>query len=207
MSPFFKGVLLTVGVFVLIGLIGLVGFMSTGFSARPEPGTLETFAALTVRNMAIGRAARNLTNPIERAPDVIASGRAHFADHCASCHGNDGSGKTDMGQGLYPKVPDMRLARTQNLTDAQLFYIIEQGVRMTGMPAWGTGEPEGEVASWHLVHFIRHLPEISDPELEEMASLNPAPPSEILQRLEEERFLRGETDDRPAPPPPSGHRH
>ena len=72
--------------------------------------------------------------------EAIAEGRAHFADHCASCHANDGSGDTEMGRGLYPRAPDMRLAATQNLEDHELFYIIENGIRLTGMPAWGTGK-------------------------------------------------------------------
>lgn len=133
---------------------------NTGVSARAEPGGIETFLAGNVRNLAIGRRARALQNPIERSSDIIAAGRAHFADHCASCHANDGRGDTAMGQGLFPKPPDMRLARTQDLTDGELFYIIENGIRFTGMPGWGTGEESGESASWHLVHFIRHLPDL-----------------------------------------------
>ena len=137
MRPVLKAFLLFVGLAGLVGAAGGCYMISTGFSARPEPGRLETFAALTIRNIAIGRQARGLTNPVERSPEIIAGGRAHFADHCATCHANDGSGNTTIGKGLYPKVPDMRLARTQDLSDAQLFYIIENGVRMTGMRAGG----------------------------------------------------------------------
>ncbi len=208
MRPVLKAFLLFLGLAGLAGAAGGCYMISTGFSARPEPGRLETFAALTIRNIAIGRQARGLTNPVERTPEIIAGGRAHFADHCATCHANDGSGNTTIGKGLYPKVPDMRLARTQDLSDAQLFYIIENGVRMTGMPAWGTGQASGESASWHLVHFIRHLPELSEPELEEMAALNPVSPDEMRQRMDADRFL--ESDDAPAAPPAtpaSPHKH
>lgn len=111
-----------------------------------------------------------------------------------------------MGRGLYPKVPDMRLARTQDLSDGALFYIMENGIRFTGMPAWGSGDASGEMASWHLVHFIRHLPELSEPELAEMESLNPVPPDEIRQRMVEEQFLEG-TGEPPPTPPPSPHKH
>jgi hypothetical protein len=86
----------------------------------------------------------------------------------------------------------MRQAATQSLTDGELFYIIENGVRLTGMPAWSTGTPEGEEASWHLVHFIRRLPKLTAEEIEEMEALNPRPPAEIRQDLEAERFLRGD---------------
>jgi mono/diheme cytochrome c family protein len=123
---------------------------------------------------------------------VVDAGRAHFADHCASCHANDGSGDTEMGRNLFPKAPDMRLPATQSLTDGELFWIIEHGVRFTGMPGWSTGTKEGEVASWHLVHFIRHLPDITAAELEHMAERNPRSPEEVRQDIEAERFLRGE---------------
>ena len=100
---------------------------------------------------------------------------AHFADHCAFCHANDGSGSSEIGRGLYPKPPDMRAAATQGLTDGELFYIIENGVRFTGMPAFGTGKEDaaGEKLAWQLVLFIRHLPRITDEEISRMKQLNP----------------------------------
>jgi mono/diheme cytochrome c family protein len=159
-----------------------------------------------VRGAVIARHARQIQNPMERAPEIVAAGRAHFADHCATCHANDGSGDTSFGRGMFPRPPDLRLAQTQDLSDGELFYIIEHGMRFTGMPAFGADDGSTAEGSWHLVHFIRHLPDLSEAELEEMASLNPAPPAEILQRIDEERFLRGETSERPAPPSPS-HRH
>ncbi len=192
MRPVLKAFLLFVGVALLVGTAGLLYFVNSGVSAKEQPGRIETFLAGRVRNMAIARRARALTNPVEYSGEVIAEGRAHFADHCAPCHANDGSGDTEMGRGMWPKVPDMRLPKTQNLTDGELFWIIENGVRFTGMPAWNHGANEGETASWHLVHFIRRLPKLTFEELEEMQSLNPRSPAEVRQELEEERFLRGE---------------
>lgn len=139
--------------------------------------------------MAIPSSARALQNPIPASSDVIAEGMAHYADHCASCHANDGSGKTEMGQGLFPKAPDMRLAPTQELSDGELFYVIEHGIRFTGMPGWGTGTAAGEQSSWRLVHFMRHLPKLTVEELEAMKDRNPRSPQEIRLEIEEERFL------------------
>jgi mono/diheme cytochrome c family protein len=135
---------------------------------------------------------------------VIAAARDHFADHCAVCHANNGSGDTEMGRGLYPKAPDMRLPATQNLSDAELFYIIENGVRMTGMPGWSTGTKAGETASWHLVHFIRHLPRLTGDGIQQMERLNPKSPDEVRQEIEEERFLQGGDV---TPPQPPTHEH
>ena len=190
------GVLLVIGA-VIAGLLGGIYFVTAGVSARPQPGRGETILARTVRDMAIGWHAVHEPNPVPASDESIALGRAHFADHCASCHANDGSGNTEMGRGLYPKAPDMRLDATQKLVDHQLFYIIENGIRLTGMPAWGTGTKAGELASWHLVNFIRHLPKITPEEVAQMEALNPKPPAEIRQEIEAEQFLSG-ADPSPA---------
>jgi len=206
MKPVLKAFLLFVASAVVIGAVGVWYFVSSGVSAKEQPGAVEEFLATRVRNMAIARRAKSLTNPVEYSGAVIAEGRAHFADHCAVCHGNDGSGNTDMGRGMWPKVPDMRLAKTQNLTDGELFWIIENGVRFTGVPGWGTGTKESETASWHLVHFVRRLPGLTPEDIEEMETLNPKPPAEIRQRIAEEEFLRGGTDQ-PPPKPAAPHKH
>jgi len=184
--------------YVLLGLVTAAVFLSaagfaylksTGLSTRVEPGRIEALVARSARSMAIPSSARVLPNPIPLSADVITEGMAHYADHCATCHANDGSGKTEMGQGLYPRAPDMRLPATQNLTDGELFYVIEHGIRFTGMPGWGTGTATGELASWQLVHFMRHLPNLTPAELDAMKDRNPRSPQEIRLELEEERFL------------------
>jgi mono/diheme cytochrome c family protein len=174
-----------------IGVLAGAYIVTTGVSARPEPGALEALTARTIRGIAIRTRVQALTNPVPATDAVIMEGMEHFADHCAACHANDGSGNTEMGRGLYPRAPDMRLPATQNLSDAELFYIIENGVRLTGMPGWSTGTKDGETASWHLVHFIRHLPKLTDAEVERMEELTPKSPQEVRQQIEEEKFLQG----------------
>ena len=93
----------------------------------------------------------------------------------------------------------MRQTATQSLTDGELFYVIEHGIRFTGMPAWRTGTRSGEEASWQLVHVIRHLPKLTDVERERMKALIPRSPEEVRHEIEEERFLNGEE-------PPDGPR-
>ena len=148
------------------------------------------------------RAARAAANPVSFSPEVWAESRAHFADHCASCHGNDGSGNTELGRNLFPRAPDMRLAQTQDKTDGELYWIIENGIRLTGMPAWGTGGGN-DVDSWKLIHFVRHLKELTTDQLKEMAALNPKSPAELEEEKADERFLAGEDTE----PPPAPHHH
>lgn len=198
--------ILAVVVALALGALGGTYFVTAGVSARPQPGRLETFVARAVRNQAIVWHAPDQQNPVPDNEESIAEGRAHFADHCAVCHANDGSGNTEMGRGLYPRAPDMRLPATQNLSDHELFYIIENGIRLTGMPGWGIGTKVGEDESWRLVRFIRHLPKITPEEIEEMEALNPKSPGEIRQEIEAEKFLQG-GDAEPSATAPSSHEH
>ena len=200
----------TVGLGVVAVLIigaGSIGYYMTahGFSARDQPTFVEITLARTMRHLGVPRAAHALTNPTPDTPETIAAGMEHFADHCALCHANDGSGDTEIGRNLYPKAPDMRTELTQKLSDGELFYIIENGVRLTGMPAWASG-PEGEKGSWALVRFIRHLPKLTEEERQQMEKLNPKSPSE-MGMMSEEDFLRGDTpDEAPAAGVHGGHK-
>lgn len=182
--------LILLGVIVVLGAVAvIVPILRQGVSARDEPTWIETVVARQMRRFAMPRAARDAINPAPESPEVLAAARAHFADHCASCHGNDGSGRTDLGRNLYPKAPDMRLPATQALSDGELFSIIERGIRLTGMPAWGTGTPEGERESWGLVRFIRHLPSLTAEEIAEMEALNPKTAAEWQRESEIDKFL------------------
>ena len=185
-----KVVMLTV--VVVLAAIFVTGwwFIQRGFSARDQPTAIETFIARTARRLATPANMKNAKNPFPATPEVLAEGRAHFADHCAVCHANNGSGQTTMGQGMYPKPPDLRLAQTQELTDGEIYSIIHNGVRLTGMPAWG--DVDNDPDSWKLVVFIRHLPKLTEQEEKEMEALNPKTPQEIEEEREEEEFLNGE---------------
>ena len=179
-----RAIFLLVLAAAVMTIAGVVSVIRRGFSAREQPSALENYLATSVRALAVPIRARNERNPFLPSPDVLAEARAHFADHCAICHANDGSGKTEIGQNLYPKAPDMRLPRTQKLTDGELYYTIHNGIRLTGMPAWGADEKDDD--SWKLVLFIRHLPELTPTEEREMESLNPKGPAE---NLEEQRCV------------------
>jgi mono/diheme cytochrome c family protein len=178
-------------------------FIAHGFSARVPPSAIESSIAAAALNVAIPSDARDRQNPVPSSDDVIAEARAHWADHCAGCHANDGSGQIPQGQQMYPPAPDMRKEGTQKKTDGELFYVIENGVRLTGMPAWG-GSAKHEQDSWKLVRFIRHLPSITAAELKEMESLNPKTPDDLEEERQEEEFLKGGT---PAEPAHEHHHH
>lgn len=178
-----------------------------GLATRAEPSRVEELLARSMRRLATPEAMRTRRNPVEGSQTVLTEALEHFADHCAVCHANDGSGDTAIGRGLYPKAPDMRGPGTQSLSDGELFSIIENGIRLTGMPAWGDGTEEGERASWGLVRFIRRLPALTAEEIERMEALNPRTPAEFREEEESRRFLAGEDAPPEKPARPRGHGH
>lgn len=193
-------------ILLIVAIVGIGLLVQRGFSARAEPSALESFAAKKLRHLSVPRSERDMKNPVTLTPVVLTEGRAHFADHCAVCHGNDGRGKSVIGQGLYPKVPDMWAKETQSLSDGELFYIIRNGIRLSGMPAWGDGPPEEDQESWHLVHFIRHLPQITVEEMAQMRDLNPKTRAEWEEEEQKKDFLDGE-NVRPVPKEHGAHKH
>jgi cytochrome c553 len=189
---------------VVIGVVFAL-IIRRGMSARSEPTLAETAIARTVHHFCTPASMRGMRNPVPVSSDVLAEARAHWADHCATCHANDGSGNTEIGRGLYPKPPDMRQARTQDLTDGELFSIIRNGVRLTGMPAWGDPAGHDDADNWKFVRFIRHLPKLTPEELAEMEKLNPKTPGQWQEMQSEAAFLAGGNEA--APPATHSHDH
>jgi mono/diheme cytochrome c family protein len=189
---------------VLFGGVIAYSIVSRGLSAHDEPSRVEAMLARAMRRWATPASMRDRANPVEATDTVLEQGLAHYADHCATCHANDGSGDTAIGRGLYPRVPDMRADATQSLTDGELFSIIEHGIRLTGMPGWGNGTPEGERDSWGLVHFVRRLPKLTEADIARMETMNPKSAEQWREEEEARRFLAGEDVK---PPTPSLHPH
>jgi len=187
---------------LLLALAGVVlsSLLGSYPGARAEPSRIEIALARRLRSWSMPRSARNGKNPFTSSPGLLEESAHHFADHCASCHANDGSGATEMGRNLFPRVPDMRGPATQRLTDGELYYIIHNGVRWTGMPAWGNSENDPD--SWKLVLFIRHLPQLAPEELRDMQRHNPKSVAEQEEEKEEEEFLNGGPSPATNPPHP-----
>lgn len=192
----FKIIAISVALLSLLGCVVLIRTLRYGFSAHDEPAAIEAWMARSMRHWAVPADLRDAKNPIALTPEVLAGARAHWADHCASCHGNDGKGEGALGAKMYPRTPDMTLPATQSMSDGELFATIENGIRLTGMPGFGNGTAESGKGSWELVHFIRHLPKLTSEELREMERLNPKSPEEWEAMKAEEEFLSGgDTDD------------
>jgi len=201
---------IVIGLFLLVtGALGVGAYMmhnmmQRGFSTRTEPMPMEKALATTIRGQAIPSRYKTMKNQVASTPEVIHEGMAHWADHCTACHANNGSGDTMYGKTMYPRPPDMRQEDTQEMSDGELYYTIKNGVRLSGMPAFG--DPgDDDVDSWKLVAFIRHLPQLTDAEETGMQHLNPKSPDEIQEEKEEEDFLKG--DAKPATSATTMHHH
>ena len=145
------GILIGIGIAILVIVI-IVATMSWG--AR-EPGQFETGIMKRVKYWRIGD--KHLTDPLPDTPENIREGAEHFQHHCQICHGLDGQGTgVPIVTKMSPPVADLRSTRVQEYTDGQLKWIMENGIRFSGMPGWRGILEDDEM--WRIVHFLRHLP-------------------------------------------------
>lgn len=199
--------ILGAAILLLIAGVLFARLLRHGLSAHDEPTKAEVVIAGALRRWASPADLRGKKSPVPASPEVLAESRSHFADHCAVCHGNDGKGQTTFGQKMFPRAPDMTLDATQRLSDGELFAVIENGIRLTGMPGWGDGTAESARGSWGLVHFVRNLSKLSEADLREMEKMNPMTREQFEQMAEEEAFLGGDTEPAESKPPPTRSPH
>lgn len=152
------GVLVTLLAAVLVPVVGLAtGILDVGASSGAWP--LEEAIAPRLRNLAVAAQAPDRINPRAGDPAAISSGMADYLEDCVLCHPIPGVAEAEYQAGLYPTPPTLDGPATQNRTDGELFWIVENGIRMTGMPAFG-GHGEDEI--WEIVAFLRELPRMKE---------------------------------------------
>jgi predicted CXXCH cytochrome family protein len=122
-------------------------------SARPTPPAIEMEVATWLLRNSVPAEAAARVNPLKPDEATIAAGAAAFQQKCAVCHNFDGTGRTTVGEHVYPRAPAL-LQLLPTLTDGQIFTYINDGIRNTAMPAWDL--PDHEI--WQIVAFLRHLP-------------------------------------------------
>jgi len=131
-------------------------------SATPEPGKIESALAPWAFDCSMKHHAPAAKNPFANSVAVLPAGLGHYRENCVVCHGAPDVKPADLAQGLNPPAPKLQTDDAQSLRDGEMFWIIQNGIRMTGMPAFGpTRSPED---IWHLVTFVRHLPKLTPAE-------------------------------------------
>ncbi len=125
--------------------------VSARYSDRPVVATMfDTTMTRSVERNAAGIRAPNLDDP-----DIVRRGFSHYQGTCAQCHGAPGVPIGDIGKGLRPDPPEL-MDTADDWKPNELFWLTKNGIRMTGMPAWGP--THSDAALWSIVAFVRKLP-------------------------------------------------
>jgi mono/diheme cytochrome c family protein len=154
---------------VLLVVVAAAAIVYTGsfnVAATVPPSRMERRLATLALDKSVARRAPDQKNPLAMNAETLRKGLHEFGENCLVCHGAPGVDPGEIGQGLNPGAPDLTLPRVQARTDGQLFWITANGIRMTGMPAFGPTHDDNEI--WQIVAFLRHLPEITDEEQREL---------------------------------------
>jgi mono/diheme cytochrome c family protein len=153
---------------VALGAAAVLWTGSFNVAASAAPGKLEESLARMAIDRAVARRAPKTANPMAASPDALRVGLSHYRENCLGCHGASGVDAAEYGQGLNPPAPDLSLPRVLRRTDGELYWIVSNGLRMTGMPAFSPTHNEEEL--WKMVAFVRHLPELSADEEKSLAA-------------------------------------
>ena len=127
-------------------------------TAHKQPSRVETTLANVAKDVVIPIEAQQLKSPLPANDEAVNGGHKIYTQSCALCHGADGRG-TDLGRNMYPPAMDLNSPHVQHWMDAELFWIIQNGVRLTGMPSWKSSISETD--TWRLVLFIHSLPRVN----------------------------------------------
>jgi mono/diheme cytochrome c family protein len=142
---------------LVVGAIGaMLGALLQGCTAGKHPSEEETNLANAAKDVAIPLEAGQKKNPLPETAEIVSQGQEVFLASCAQCHGADGRGDTNVGRSMTPPAMDLTSAHVQHWSDAELFWIVQNGVRLTGMPAWRSSISEND--TWKLARFIHKLP-------------------------------------------------
>src|ERR1700689_5223013 len=144
---------------LILGMIGLMlGALLAGCTADKQPSREETTLANAAKDVVIPLEAGKMKNPLAETDEVASQGQAVFLESCALCHGADGRGQTSIGRNMSPPAADMHSPHVQHWSDGELFWIIRNGVRLTGMPSWQSSISEND--TWKLARFIHSIPRL-----------------------------------------------
>ncbi len=154
MKYFLLAVTLALAMLILIGIFGAICF---DISAIAEPGSTESYIASAGKHFLIRRASRSAHLPTSAGIQVDMRGADKlFGMECAFCHGVNGPREMDIGGWMNPRAIDLSSVDVQRYSDRELFWIVKNGIRLTGMPAFGKVETDEHI--WKLVQYLRTLP-------------------------------------------------
>ena len=165
----FKNVVSALIVFILIVVLGALLYIYVGAynvaASEPHSGGV-TWLLTTAQVQSIRAHADPLTEPLPTDSAAVWTGFEHFDAMCTTCHGAPGIEPSEIGEGLNPSPPELDEEVVSFFSDAQLFWIVKHGIKMTGMPAYGETHSDEEIRA--ITAFMKRLPDLSAGEYREM---------------------------------------
>lgn len=155
---------------VLLAVFAILALGVIDFGASHEAGAVEKAVAPWALGRSLARHAPKQSNPFAHDASVLADGLSHYREHCVTCHGAPGVSSEEFSMGLNPPAPALDAKEVQRLSDGELFWIVKNGIRWSGMP--GFGEAHSDTDIWKIISFVRHLPQLTSAEKEELKKSN-----------------------------------
>lgn len=143
---------------VLVVVLAVAGFLVSHFSltALADPGQTETVLATKAKRYLVERDSRHgVPDEPPQTQAGLLEGDKRYGAECAMCHGLSGRVPTETGRWMYPRAADLTSPEIQRYSDRELFWIVKNGIRLSGMPAFGKVESDAHI--WDLVHYVRSL--------------------------------------------------
>ena len=150
----------TLTIVTTIVVIAIVGFAYSGLydvSASSSHSSIVNWLLSTTSHASIERNAKGIEVPVLSDDALVRAGVNDFDGMCAGCHGAPGQDPEAMGQGLNPPPPDLAESVSE-MSPAELFWVTKNGIKMTGMPAWGATHDDDAI--WPVVAFMTKLPDL-----------------------------------------------
>jgi mono/diheme cytochrome c family protein len=159
-----RSVLAFIGALYIAATVAALVFVFGGFynvSAAPDDPAIVKWALEHVRDASVDRHAQDQPPvSMEDAAIIQAGARAFYERGCVNCHGGPGVNWAKFSEGLRPDPPDLKDA-AGDLEPREVFWIVKNGINMTGMPSFGKIDvPDREI--WSIVAFVKKLPSVSD---------------------------------------------
>lgn len=178
-----KIIITIIATIVVLAILGFATVLSgvTNVSAENQDKGLVRWVLSTASDRSIERHAKGIDVPPLGDSAQVAMGFDHYQEMCVTCHGAPGVDRSEAGEGLNPHAPNLARSIT-DMSDAELYWVIKNGIKMTGMPSFGKTHTEEQL--WAMVSFVKKLPGMTDEQYQAYKAANPE--SEEMEMEEHE---------------------
>jgi mono/diheme cytochrome c family protein len=167
--------IVTLLILAIVVVLGAYVYINAGLydvaATNGSRGFLDQIAH-RVSDESVAHHAAGIKPPPLNDPAQLKLGAAHYEEMCATCHGAPGVKMSEIGAGLNPSPPNL-IRSTRDMSPAEAYWIVKNGIRMTGMPAFGPTHTESEL--WAITAFVKQLPTMTPAQYQALTAASPAP--------------------------------